>query len=54
MELSLKPKMKKREYEDWVTDLQPWNDLAHQLNIQILIPITVTKGKLRDWKAFLS
>ena len=53
MELSLKPKMKKREYEDWVTDLQPWNDLAHQLNIQILMVHHCNKGETKGIESIL-
>ena len=45
MILSLPPKPK-RQYEDWVTDLQPWNDLAHELEIQLLMVHHKGKEKL--------
>ena len=45
MILSLPPKPK-RQYEDWVTDLQPWNDLAHELEIQLLMVHHKGKKKL--------
>ena len=45
MTLSLPPKPK-RQYEDWVTNLQPWNDLAHELEIQLLMVHHTRKGEV--------
>ena len=47
MTLSLPPKPK-RQYDDWVIDLQPWNDLAHELEIQLLMVHHTRKGEVTD------
>ena len=44
MELAIVPKQK-RQYEDWVADLQPWNDLAHTFQLQVIMVHHCKKGE---------
>lgn len=52
MEKVIIPKQK-REYGDWVSDLQPWNELAKDKNVQIVMVHHTNKGENKGIESIL-